>query len=496
MSFLERNMEMKTKLKGKYIVGFDGNDHEIILNGELVYENDKIVYVGKSYDSYVDETIDVGNSIVSPGFIDLNALGDIDHDLIHFEADKSNINNLYWSAEYYDIKGIREVMTPEEEAFKSLYAYTQLMLNGITTAMPITSTFYKRWAETYEELESAVHNAGKIGLRMYLGPSYQSATRVINSNGKMEMRFNKEEGIKGIERAIKFIKKYDGEYNGLIKGMLAPERIECQTEETLKETKKASDELNCPIKLHAAQGLFEYEEIHRRHGKTPIRFLYDIGFLGENTGIPHCNFVNGFSKVKFGKGDDLELLKKTGTTVIHCPLVLGRRGISLESFAKYKRMGINIAIGTDTFPPDIIQNIRIGSALSRLYENETEDSTYADLFRAATLGGAKMLKRDDLGKLCAGAKADIIVIDLDQYHMGVIDDPIRTLIVAGSGRDVKMSIIDGKTVLKDRKIKGVDLDYLKERGQKYYNKMKLGYIERDYQSLPQEKLFKPSFKTR
>lgn len=486
---------MKKKIKGKYIIGFDGNDHEIILNGEVVYENDRIIYVGKSYECQVDETIDVGNSLVSPGFIDLNALGDIDHDLIHLEADKSNSKNLYWSAEYYD-KGYHEVMTPEEEAFKSLYAYTQLMLNGVTTAMPITSTFYKKWAETYEELEAAVHHAGKIGLRMYMGPSYQSATRVMNSFGEMEMRYNEEEGRKGLERAIKFVEKYDGAYNGLIRGMLAPERIECQTEESLRETKKFSVKLNCPVKLHAAQGLFEYEEIHRRYNKTPIRFLYDIGFLDKNIGIPHCHIVNGHSKVKFGEGDDLELLKKTGTTVIHCPLVLGRHGSGLESFAKYKRRGINIAIGTDTFPPDFIQNIRLSSVLSRIHEGETEDSTYADVFRAATLGGAKMLGRDDLGKLCEGAKADIIVIDLDQYHMGVVDDPIRTIMIAGSGRDIKMSVIDGKTVMKDRKIEGIDLDDVKEKGQRYFEKMKLGYLERDYQHLPKEKLFKPSFKTR
>lgn len=486
---------MKKKLKGKYVIGFDGNDHEIILNGEVVYENDKIIYVGKSYEYPVDETIDAGNAVVSPGFIDLNALGDIDHDLVHFEADKSNSKNLYWSAEYYD-NGYHEVMTQEEEAFKSLYAYTQLILNGITTAMPITSTFYKRWAETYEELEAAVHHAGKIGLRIYLGPSYQFAARVINSYGKMEIRYNEKDGIIGLENAIKFVEKYDRAYNGLIRGALEPERIECQTEESLKETKKHADRLNCPVKLHAAQGEFEYMEIHKRHGRTPIRFLYDIGFLDKNIGIPHCQVVNGYSRVKLGEGDDLELLKETGTTVIHCPIVMARRGVGLESFAKYKRREINLAIGTDTFPPDFFQNIRMGSAISRIYEDAADDSTYADLFRAATLGGAKLLGRDDLGKLCAGAKADIIVIDLDQYHMGVIDDPIRTMIISGSGRDVKMSVIDGRTVMKDRNIEGVDLNNIKEKGQKYFKKMKLGYLERDYQHLPKEKLFKPSFKTR
>ena len=54
-------------------------------------------------------------------------------------------------------------MTPEEEAFKSLFAYTQLIMNGVTTAMPITSTYYKRWADTYEEEEAAYTTQGSLG---------------------------------------------------------------------------------------------------------------------------------------------------------------------------------------------------------------------------------------------------------------------------------------------------------------------------------------------
>lgn len=106
-----------------------------------------------------------------------------------------------------------------------------------------------------------------------------------------------------------------------------------------------------------------------------------------------------------------------------------------------------------------------------------------------------MLGRDDLGRLCKGAKADIIVVDLDSYHMGAVDDPIRTMIMCGSGTDVKMSVIDGRTVMKDRKIDGIDLCEMKEKGQRYYDKMKMGYIERDYRSLQMDEIFMPSFKT-
>ncbi|WP_223587925.1 amidohydrolase family protein [Neobacillus bataviensis] len=484
---------MKTKLKGRYVIGFDGHDHVLIENAEVVYEHDTIIYVGKNYAGEVNEEIDAGNAVISPGFIDLNALGDIDHDILHVEASSRRQKNLLWSEQYVQ-NGHHEVMTAEEEAFKSLYAYSQLILHGITTAMPITSVFYKKWAETYEELAAAAHHAASLGLRIYLGPSYQSGIRVVQPDGTIKLYWDEAAGKEGLQRAVRFVEEFDGTNDGLVRGMLAPERIECQTAESLTQTKYFSDQLGVPIKLHAAQGSFEYHAILERYGVTPIQYLYNLGFLGPKTGIPHAHFIAGYSDTQKGEGDDIALLKETNTTVIHCPLIIGRHMSALESFAKYKRAGINLALGTDTFPPDMFQNIRTGSMFSRFIEKELEDSTYADFFRAATIGAAKFLGREDLGRLSVGAKADIIAIDLDGYHLGVLDDPIRTMIASGSGRDVKLSIINGKIVMKDQKIPNLDLEEIKTKGQKYFNKMRKGYLERDYQRLQENELFPPSFK--
>jgi 5-methylthioadenosine/S-adenosylhomocysteine deaminase len=484
---------MKTKLKGKYVIGYDGYDHVILEDSEVVYENDTIIFVGKNYKGEIDDVVDVGNAVISPGFIDLNALGDIDHDILHIEAGTNQQKNLLWSEKYVE-NGHHEVMSAEEEEFKSLYAYTQLILHGITTAMPITSVFYKKWAETYEELAAAAKHAGNLGLRIYLGPSYQSGIRVVQPDGEIKLYWDEEAGKKGLQRAVNFVEEFDGVYNGLVRGMFAPERIECQTEEILKQTKYYSEKLGAPIKLHAAQGTFEYHTILEKYGVTPIRYLYDIGFLGPKTGIPHAHFIAGYSEAQGGEGDDVALLNETDTTVIHCPLIIGRHSSALESFAKYKRAGINLALGTDTFPPDMFQNIRTGSMFSRYIEKEVEDTTFADFFRTATLGGAKFLGRDDLGRIAVGAKADIIAIDLEGYHMGVIDDPIRTMFMSGSGRDVKLSIINGRIVMKDQKIPNLDLEEMKQKGQKYFAKMRKGYLERDYQHLSENELFPPSFK--
>lgn len=486
---------MKTKLKANCIIGFDGKHHVYLRNAELVYEGDRIIYVGKSFDGTCDEERDFGNALISPGFIDLDALGDIDHWNISCEQPSENMNSLMWSAEYYE-NGAHDSNSAEDEAFKSLHAYTALIRNGITTAMPITSVLCKGWAETYEEIEAAAHHAGKLGLRVYLGPSYQSGMRVVLPDGRVEVRFKEQEGREGLRRAVEFAEKFHGAYNGLIQGVLVPERIETQTVENLIETKKAADTLKCPIRLHAAQGAFEYQWIRGKHnGKTPIQLLSDIGFLGKMTSIPHVLYTQGYSDIKDkADGDDVKLLADSGTTVIHCPLVYARSGIALESFSRYRAAGVNLAMGTDTFPPDFLLNIKVGSYMARRVTHSVDGNRFSDFFEAATIGGAKALGRGDLGRLCAGAKADIIVFDMKGLDIGPIDDPLRTIINSGTSREITTSIIDGRTVMSDRKIEGINEKEMIIKAQSYIEKMKESYLERDYKKHKREELFPESFR--
>ena len=88
---------MKTKVTGKYVIGFDGNTHVVFEDGEVVYENDKILFVGHDYPGEVDAHIDGGNAIVSPGFVDLDPIGDFSHALVQSELTGDLKNQLSWS---------------------------------------------------------------------------------------------------------------------------------------------------------------------------------------------------------------------------------------------------------------------------------------------------------------------------------------------------------------------------------------------------------------
>ena len=94
--------------------------------------------------------------------------------------------------------------------------------------------------------------------------------------------------------------------------------------------------------------------------------------------------------------------------------------------------------------------------MRQVYDLYKGDLKPADVFNAATLGGCRFIERDDLGRLAPGARADILVIDLDRLGSLVYHDPIKALIDAGSGRDIDTVIVDGKTLVQGGRLTRVD----------------------------------------
>lgn len=483
---------MRTKIRSRYIIGFDGRDHVIFENGELVYEGDRVLFVGPVFAGQVDRVIEAGNALVSPGFLDLNALGDIDNTVMSYDQSACISAGMGWSEEYVQA-GPHELVDAEEEAFKSRYALTQLVFNGITTAFPVTSLMYREWAETKEEFARIAEIAQEIGLRVYLGPSYRSGIHVVRSDGSRYRYWDEARGQGGLQQAVEFIRDYDGAYGGLVRGLLVPSTVETCTTELLQQTRRWSDELAVPVRLHATQSYREFHLIQRDFGKTPVQYLNHIGFLSERTILPHAIYVNGYSRADCGSGADLQILHDSGLIVAHCPFALARAGVVMESFERFKEQGICLGMGTDCYPCDMLMNLRLGSLMCRFVEGKHGIATTADLFRASTIWPADWLGRPDLGRLAEGTKPDFFIASLDGFHIGQVDDPIRTLILNGSSIDIQTVVINGRLVMENRSIPGVDTREYARHAQQYYEKLKLSYAERDYLHRSVETLFPPGF---
>jgi cytosine/adenosine deaminase-related metal-dependent hydrolase len=161
--------------------------------------------------------------------------------------------------------------------------------------------------------------------------------------------------------------------------------------------------------------------------------------------------------------------------VAHSPLKYLKIGVAMESFDRYLKAGINMALGTDTFPKDIISEMRYAALISRLAEKSFIAGHPRDIFNAATIGGAKLIGREDLGRLQKGAKADVVVVDLKDLAFGAVRDPIKALVETGTSRDVRTVIVDGQLLVDGGTCLRVDEEDLKEkiqaRGEEIWEKV-------------------------
>jgi cytosine/adenosine deaminase-related metal-dependent hydrolase len=136
--------------------------------------------------------------------------------------------------------------------------------------------------------------------------------------------------------------------------------------------------------------------------------------------------------------------------------VFARRGIAMESFARYVKRGVNMTLGTDTAPQSMIEALKWTAAVSKIVDRQTEVATAADAFNAATLAGAKSLHRDDLGRIAPGAKADLLIWEGESLFMTPLRDPIKNIVYSAQAEDLNTVIIDGEVRMRDSKVIGVD----------------------------------------
>jgi 5-methylthioadenosine/S-adenosylhomocysteine deaminase len=277
---------------------------------------------------------------------------------------------------------------------------------------------------------------------------------------------------------------------------LFPGHVDSCTPDLLKQTKEAANDAGVRIQIHATINLFEFHTVMQRERCTPIELLQKIGFLDPHVSLSHCIFISGHSWLAYPYGNDLKIIADSGASVAYSPLKYLKLGITMESFDRYLNAGINMGIGTDTFPKDILSDMRYAALASRVADKSFMSGHPRDVFNAATLGGAKMLGRNDLGRLEKGAKADIAIVNLRDLTFGAVRDPIRSLMENAVSRDVRTVIVDGETLVDDYKYLRLDeeqlLDKVQAKGEEVWDSVPKWH----WTGKTIDEVVPPSFKTK
>jgi 5-methylthioadenosine/S-adenosylhomocysteine deaminase len=410
---------------------------------DIAFTNDRIDFVGRDYGGPADRVIDGRDRLVLPGLIDIHSHPEHEP-LYRGVREEHGLRNMHMTG-LYERSQAFSATDDAARAASAEFAYCELLLSGVTSLVDI-SPAWDGWIDLF----------AKSGLRGFLAPGYASARWRLDNDFELKFAWDDARGREGFGAALALIDRAVRHPCGRLSGIVSPMQIDTCTADLLRDSRDAARERGLPLTVHVSQSVAEVHEMLRRHGKTPVQWADEVGILGPGTILGHALFLDSHSWIRWWTRCDLARIADTASSVAHCPTPFARYGQIMENFGDYLRAGVTMGLGTDTTPHNLIEEIRKAAILARIAARDIETVTTADLFHAATVGGATALLRDDLGRIAPGKKADLVLVDLTVPQMIPARDPLRSLIYHAADRAVRDVFVDGRQIVAAGKIVSLD----------------------------------------
>lgn len=436
-----------TAIDGGYVLVPEGNRQTLVRDKTVVIEGNRFKEIGDVYRGAVDRRIDARGKLVCPGFINAHVHAGTATYVRGLAEDRDLLEG---AAFYHYAVPLLTVgyqnFTPDELAAVLEWDLLELIKKGSTTILE----------ESFGGAEVVVELVERLGNRAYVSATYPGQVANIGyiKDGKLVYdRASLEAVEKGFRRGLDFHERYHGSVGDRIRVRLSPTGPDTCPPEILRATREEADRLGCGISIHAAHHTTEIRFCLDNFGRSPIGHLADTGVLGPDAVVTHVTFTDD---------DDRQLLAESGSTVVHCPVRKAREAV-ITPFYEYVEQGINVALGTDSYSSDFVETIRATAMLGKIKQGRVGTPTAQDVIDAATLGAARGLGRDDLGRIEPGAKADLVLIDLEQPHNFPIIDPLVNFVHYSAGSDVHTVIVDGRVIVENGVAVNTDEEALRER---------------------------------
>ncbi|GJD53040.1 8-oxoguanine deaminase [Methylobacterium crusticola] len=428
-----------------WIVAWDAaaRSHVYLQGADLAFAGRDLTFVGKGYDGPAGTEIEGRGLMLIPGFVDIHSHPG------HEPGWKGMLEELgsprLGQSSLYEFMPVFNI-GPAYARHARRVAVSELLRSGVTTICDLGQP-RADWPEHYAD----------TGIRAVLWAMFRSGPWKTRDGHSVEYDLDPATGDRLLREAVVLMDEAARHPSGRISGMLCPAQIDTVTEGQIRDALAAARERGQPIQIHAAQSVVEFQEILRRTGRTPIGWLDAIGALGPDLVIGHGIFLNDHPWLHFPHADDFARLRDSGAGVAHCPVVFARRGIAMNSLGRYREAGIPCGIGTDSFPHNMLDELRLACYAGRIISGSYTGATTAQAFTAATSGGADLIRRPDLGRLAPGCKADFAVIDMATPSMQPDYEPLRSLIYSANDRAVRDVYVDGRQVVRGGTVQTFDI---------------------------------------
>ena len=425
---LAESRQVDLLIENALVVTMDGN-FRVIEHGAIAIEGSRIIAVGGpevSRQFEATQTIDAGGDIVMPGMINTHThvsmtifrgLGDdvpnrLERFIFPLEAMVVNADNVYKGA---------------------LLGVVEMVLSGATT-----------FVDMYYFEDQVARAAKAVGMRGVLGET------IIGFPAP-----DADEPYGGLDYAKRFIREFADD--DLIVPALAPHAPYTMDTEHLKQVADAARELGVPILLHLSETQKEIDRIESEFQMSPVEYMDAVGLLVDNLVAAHCIFVDAA---------DIELLSERGVGVSHNIVSNIKAGKGVAPVLEMLAAGVDVGLGTDGPMSgntlDMIGLLGYTAKLHKLAALDRRAMPAKEVVAMATIGGARAINMQDrIGSLEPGKLADLIIIDTHSVNMVPMYDVYSALVYAANSRDVHTVIINGRQVVRDRKVLTVDVEKVK-----------------------------------
>jgi cytosine/adenosine deaminase-related metal-dependent hydrolase len=461
------------------VIAWDGAQHVTLSDVDVAWDGNTLTHIGPAYAGNADTSVDGSRLMVMPGLVNVHSHPSSEP-MLKGLTDEVGTPGLYNSSLYEYLPIFRP--PPEAIADCARVAFSELLLSGVTTLVDLSMP-YDAWLDV----------AGESGLRVVMGPMFRSARWFTQNGHRVDYEWDAPAGERAMEDAFRLLDRAKQHPSGRISGMVVPAQIDTCTEGLLRDSHAEAVRRGLTWQTHAAQSVSEFHEITRRHGFTPIGWLHHIGVLTDRSIIGHAIFLDDHASTPWHTTQDLALLAETGAAVAHCPTVFARRGITLRDIGRYCRAGVKLAIGTDTFPHNMLDELRLAMYLARTQAGNPRTLNAGQLFTLATAGAADILQRPDIGRLAVGCHADLVLVDVTHPAMRPARDPVRSLLYAAGDRAIQAVYVDGAKVVEDGRVLTMDYAAAAEALEEAQARMIKGVRQRDWARRGADEVSPPSF---
>jgi cytosine/adenosine deaminase-related metal-dependent hydrolase len=263
-----------------------------------------------------------------------------------------------------------------------------------------------------------------------------------------------------ISETQEFLERWAKEGDDLVQAWVGPSggkrTVGGCTNEGLQELKKLADSFETHYHVHLAGTQSEIENVRKDTGfPGSVAMARELGLLDEMTSLAHCIWM---------VDEEKEIILETGAQIVHCPSCNQICALGVLPLADLLERGVTVALATDGGPQndsyDMFRDMRQAVLLQRIHLMKADAVRHAQAFQMATESGAKVLGIENLGKIESGYLADIVAVKAEgNPFLTPMYDPLETLVYAGSGgRDISMTIIDGRIVYMNGEFKTVDAE--------------------------------------